>query len=86
MTAGSDHREEKSSIEIDKKESRKMVRFISVIRSGFLVAVLSTLLLTDVAGAQMRVIKPSGNLGVKVGHPSTVSLYDVPVSWTNERD
>ena len=62
-----------------------MVRFISVIRSGFLVAVLSTLLLTDVAGAQMRVIKPSGNLGVKVGHPSTVSLYDVPVSWTNER-
>jgi ABC-type nitrate/sulfonate/bicarbonate transport system substrate-binding protein len=33
----------------------------------------------------IRVPKPSGNLNLKVGHPSSISFYDVPTQITHER-
>jgi NitT/TauT family transport system substrate-binding protein len=33
----------------------------------------------------IRVPKPSGDLNIKVGHPSSVSFYDVPTQLTHER-
>lgn len=35
--------------------------------------------------AEVTVPKPSGNLNLQVGHPSTISLYDVPTQLTHER-
>ncbi|HET8563390.1 MAG TPA: ABC transporter substrate-binding protein [Candidatus Binatia bacterium] len=47
-------------------------------------SIVMTLLLAGVARTQ-DVPKPSGNLNLKVGHPSTISLYDVPTQITHER-
>lgn len=33
----------------------------------------------------IRVPKPSGNLSLKLGHPSTISIYDVPSEMVHER-
>lgn len=45
-----------------------------------------TLLITTVAGAaDMKVLKPSGDLNIKLGHPSTISMYEVPSQMTHER-
>ncbi|MBI4492062.1 MAG: ABC transporter substrate-binding protein [Chloroflexi bacterium] len=33
----------------------------------------------------LKIPKPSGNLSLKVGHPSTISFYDVPTQITHER-
>src|ERR671910_3427200 len=36
-------------------------------------------------GAEVEVLKPKGNLGIKLGHPSSLSLYDLPAVLTHER-
>jgi ABC-type nitrate/sulfonate/bicarbonate transport system substrate-binding protein len=35
--------------------------------------------------AEINIPKPSGNLTLQIGHPSTISLYDVPTQMTHER-
>ena len=34
---------------------------------------------------EIKVSKPSGNLNLKIGHPSSISFYDVPTQMTHER-
>jgi len=47
---------------------------------------LTFVFLTTVSwAAEVTVPKPSGNLNLQVGHPSTISLYDVPTQLTHER-
>lgn len=47
---------------------------------------LAVFLATTVArAAEVTVPKPSGNLSLQVGHPSSISLYDVPTQMTHER-
>lgn len=49
-------------------------------------AIVGVFLLTAAASAaEVEVLKPKGNLNINIGHPSTISLYDVPVPITNER-
>ncbi|MGN6718777.1 MAG: hypothetical protein ACTHLX_15450, partial [Candidatus Binatia bacterium] len=36
-------------------------------------------------GAEVEVLKPKGNLEIKLGHPSSISLYDMPAVLTRER-
>jgi NitT/TauT family transport system substrate-binding protein len=33
----------------------------------------------------IRIAKPAGNLNLKIGHPSSISFYDVPTEMTHER-
>jgi len=48
--------------------------------------IIVPLLLAAVALAQdIKVPKPSGNLNIQIGHPSTISLYDVLTEMTHER-
>lgn len=48
--------------------------------------IIVPLLLAAAARAQdIKVPKPSGNLNIQVGHPSTISLYDVLTEMTHER-
>ena len=50
------------------------------------VSFLAFVLMTPIAwAAEITVPKPSGNLNLQVGHPSTISLYDVPTQLTHER-
>ena len=35
--------------------------------------------------AEVEVLKPRGNLEIKLGHPSSISLYDMPAILTRER-
>jgi len=35
--------------------------------------------------AEVAVPKPSGNLNLQIGHPSSISLFDVPTEMTHER-
>jgi ABC-type nitrate/sulfonate/bicarbonate transport system substrate-binding protein len=35
--------------------------------------------------AQVEVLRPKGNLEIKLGHPSSISLYDLPAVLTHER-
>jgi len=35
--------------------------------------------------AEVEVLKPKGNLELKLGHPSSISLYDMPAMLTRER-
>lgn len=52
----------------------------------FCLSIVMTLLLAGVARSQdANVPKPSGNLNIKIGHPSTISFYDVPTQLTHER-
>lgn len=42
--------------------------------------------LAAVAGAaEVEVLKPKGNLNINIGHPSTISFYEVPNQMTHER-
>src|SRR5215470_20006166 len=43
------------------------------------------LIATAVSAAEVEVLKPRGNLDLKLGHPSTISLYDMPAVMTRER-
>lgn len=36
-------------------------------------------------GAEVEVLKPKGNLEIKLGHPSSLSLYDIPAVMTHDR-
>jgi ABC-type nitrate/sulfonate/bicarbonate transport system substrate-binding protein len=40
---------------------------------------------TTARGAEVEVLKPKGNLEIKLGHPSSISLYDLPAVLTHER-
>ena len=55
---------------------------------------MKTILLTMLAmvlgmsaarAAEVEVLKPKGNLEIKLGHPSSISLYDMPAVMTHER-
>jgi len=49
-------------------------------------AILTILLMVTVArAAEVEVLKPRGNLEIKLGHPSSVSLYDIPAILTHDR-
>ena len=53
---------------------------------GISFAILTILLMvTGVRAAEVEVLKPKGNLEMKLGHPSTISLYDMPAVLTHER-
>src|SRR5919106_2577734 len=43
------------------------------------------LMLTAALAAEVKVLKPKGNLEIKLGHPSSISLYDLPAVLTHER-
>src|SRR6266508_3982818 len=50
------------------------------------VGILATFLfVTTARGAEVEVLKPKGNLEIKLGHPSSISLYDMPAVLTHER-
>jgi ABC-type nitrate/sulfonate/bicarbonate transport system substrate-binding protein len=51
--------------------------FLAIVAMFFLRAVVSA--------AEVEVPKPSGNLNLKIGHPSSISFYDVPTQMTHER-
>src|SRR4029453_4620044 len=42
-------------------------------------------MVTGLRAAEVEVLKPKGNLEIKLGQPSTISLYDMPAVLTNER-
>lgn len=49
-------------------------------------AIAMVLLMVNVApAAEMEVLKPRGNLELRLGHPSSVSLYDIPALMTHDR-
>jgi len=49
-------------------------------------AILAIFLLAAVPwAAEVEVLKPRGNLEIKLGHPSTISFYDMPAVMTQER-
>ena len=51
-----------------------------------LFAMLTVLLgLSAARAAELEVLKPKGNLEIKLGHPSSLSLYDMPAVLTHER-
>ena len=51
-----------------------------------LYAMLVVLLgLSAARAAEVEVLKPKGNLEIKLGHPSSISLYDLPAVLTHER-
>ena len=51
-----------------------------------LCAMLAVLLGPSAAcAAELEVLKPKGNLELKLGHPSSLSLYDLPAVLTHER-
>jgi ABC-type nitrate/sulfonate/bicarbonate transport system substrate-binding protein len=41
--------------------------------------------LSAARAAEVEVLKPKGNLEIKLGHPSSISLYDMPAVLTHER-
>src|SRR2546428_12828764 len=51
----------------------------------FSFTVLMLVMATITWAAEINVPKPSGNLSLQIGHPSTISLYDVPTQMTHER-
>jgi ABC-type nitrate/sulfonate/bicarbonate transport system substrate-binding protein len=55
-----------------------MKRFAFLIVALFLISAASQ-------AAQVEVLKPKGNLEIKLGHPSSISLYDLPAVLTHER-
>lgn len=40
---------------------------------------------STVGAAEVDVLRPKGNLDIKLGHPSSLSLYDLPTVLTHER-
>jgi ABC-type nitrate/sulfonate/bicarbonate transport system substrate-binding protein len=55
-----------------------MKRVFSAILVLFLIS-------TAALAAEVEVLKPKGNLEIKLGHPSSISLYDLPAVLTHER-
>ena len=55
-----------------------MARFAFAILTIFFIA-------APARAADVEVPKPRGNLEIKLGHPSTISLYDTPAIMTRER-
>ena len=55
-----------------------MKRFCFTFLTVFLAAAASR-------AAEVAVPKPSGNLNLQIGHPSSISLFDVPTAMTHER-
>jgi ABC-type nitrate/sulfonate/bicarbonate transport system substrate-binding protein len=51
--------------------------FLAIVAMFFLKAVVSA--------AEVEVPKPKGNLNIQLGHPSTISFYDVPNEILHER-
>src|SRR5262245_47746686 len=51
----------------------------------FLAIVAMFFLRALVNAAEVEVPKPKGNLNIQLGHPSTISFYDVPNEITHER-
>lgn len=49
---------------------------------GILIAIF---LAPPIRAAEVQVLKPKGNLNIQLGHPSTISLYEVPTQMTHER-
>ena len=43
------------------------------------------LMITASRAAEVEVLKPKGNLEIKLGHPSSISLYDMPAVLTHDR-
>jgi len=52
-----------------------------------IVNMLAIVVLTavPVSAAELEVLKPRGNLEIKLGHPSTLSMYDMPAVMTRDR-
>jgi len=51
-----------------------------------LFAMLAVVLgLSAARAAELEVLRPKGNLEIKLGHPSSISLYDMPAVLTHER-
>ncbi|HEX2932692.1 MAG TPA: ABC transporter substrate-binding protein [Candidatus Binatia bacterium] len=51
-----------------------------------LLAALAVVFLFSMAeAAEVEVLRPKGNLEIKLGHPSSISLYDMPAVLTHER-
>ena len=49
-------------------------------------AIVAIFLFATVAlAAEVEVLRPKGNLEIKLGHPSSISLYDMPAVLTHER-
>src|SRR4029450_8298282 len=42
-------------------------------------------MVTGLRAAEVEGLKAKGNLEIKLGHPSAISLYDMPAALTNER-
>jgi ABC-type nitrate/sulfonate/bicarbonate transport system substrate-binding protein len=55
-----------------------MKRFVFVLLAVSLMSAASQ-------AAQVEVLRPKGNLEIKLGHPSSISLYDLPAVLTHER-
>jgi ABC-type nitrate/sulfonate/bicarbonate transport system substrate-binding protein len=53
-------------------------------RVSFAILAVFLMLATSWA-AEVEVLKPKGNLEIKLGHPSSISLYDMPAVMTRER-
>jgi hypothetical protein len=53
-------------------------------RISFAILALFLMFATSWA-AEVEVLKPKGNLEIKLGHPSSISLYDMPAVMTRER-
>ena len=49
------------------------------------VALIVFLLFSAARAAEVEVLKPKGNLEIKLGHPSSISFYDMPAMLTRER-
>lgn len=51
----------------------------------FIFAILAVFAFTAAYAAEVEVLKPKGNLEIKLGHPSSISLYDLPAVLTHDR-
>jgi ABC-type nitrate/sulfonate/bicarbonate transport system substrate-binding protein len=52
---------------------------------NILAALALLLLFGSARAAELEVLKPKGNLEIKLGHPSSISLYDMPAILTRDR-
>ena len=53
---------------------------------GIFFAILAVFFgVTGLRAAEVEVLKPKGNLEIKLGHSSTITLFDLPAVLTQER-
>jgi ABC-type nitrate/sulfonate/bicarbonate transport system substrate-binding protein len=67
---------------------QKVYRIPAIILFTAMALVPTLLLAADVTPAKpddIKIPKPSGNLTLKIGHPSAIGVYDVPTEMTHER-